>query len=301
MYKKLNEHIMHTTALFDKAAEVLENKLAQDANNPQLLAALLNNARQRGQIQAAKTYCERLLVVAPEHTQARCLSAIFNEQPLKLQPNITQPVPYIRRKGILNAAEQQQIWDCIEKKKADFEPSKLITGYTSDIRQSQLITAKKKTLLHTIKAWFVPKVEHIIQDKLACFDLADTLIGKKELQLTLHGDTDYLKTHTDVLLTKPTDQLSAGYQVIQTRKISFVYYFHSEPQQFTGGELLLLDTQLAQDTYSPEHTRIQPEHNSLVLFPSQFYHQVTPVACKADPYQHGRFTLNGWIHERVKE
>lgn len=299
MYKKLNENVIHSTALFDQAAIVLEKKLATDGNNPQLLWRLLDNARQRGQLQAAKRYCERLLCLEPGHTQAQYMSAILNEKPFMIQPNNLQPVPFIRREAILNAAEQHAIWDCIAQKKADFQPSKTISGYANGIRQSRLITAKKKTVLHQIKSWFIPKVEQVIKDKLACFDLADTLIGKKELQLTLHGDKDYLKTHTDVLYTDPTKSVASDYQIIQTRKISFVYYFHSVPKMFTGGELLLFDTQLAQDVYHPEHTRIMPEHNSLVLFPSQYYHQVTPVACKADPFQHGRFTLNGWIHEKV--
>ena len=298
MPAKLNETALHTTALYDQAASLLEKKLITDPNNTQLLRLLVDNSRQRGQLQAAKVYCERLLCLEPDHTHARYLHTILHEKPLDIQSDNMLPAPFIRREGILNSIEQQTVWRCIAQQYNNFKPSEVIAGSNKNIRRSQLITAKKKTELHVIKSWLIPKVKAAISDKLACFSMPHMVFGKTELQLTLHGDKDYLKTHTDVLKSQPIGASAYQYEKIKSRKISFVYYLHSLPKRFTGGELLLFDTHLMHDTYNPQHTRIAPQHNSLVLFPSQFYHQVTPVTCTADPLQHGRFTLNGWLHEK---
>ena len=155
MPAKLNETALHTTALYDQAASLLEKKLITDPNNKRLLGLLIDNARQRGRIQEAKAYCERLLCLEPDHTQARYLHAILHEKPLDIQLDNMRPTPFIRREGILNTLEQQRVWDCIAQQHNDFKPSE-VTSHHQDIRQSQLITAKKKTVLHTVKSWFIP-------------------------------------------------------------------------------------------------------------------------------------------------
>ena len=87
-----------------------------------------------------------------------------------------------------------------------------------------------------------------------------------------------------------------------TRRISFVYYCHRDPKPFTGGELLLYDTCLGtkrfrQGTFS----RIDPTHNTLVLFPSCYYHEILPVHCESDRFEDARFTINGFVHGRRDE
>ena len=40
---------------------------------------------------------------------------------------------------------------------------------------------------------------------------------------------------------------------------------------------------------------IEPLCGSIVFFPSECLHEITPVACGAD-FGDGRFTVNGWVH-----
>ena len=47
-------------------------------------------------------------------------------------------------------------------------------------------------------------------------------------------------------------------------------------------------------------SRLAPIDNTLVLFPSDSYHEITKVAPASGetlPFGDGRFTVNGWIHE----
>ena len=48
------------------------------------------------------------------------------------------------------------------------------------------------------------------------------------------------------------------------------------------------------------YSRLAPIDNTLVLFPSDSYHEITKVAPASGetlPFGDGRFTVNGWIHE----
>src|SRR5439155_10127989 len=85
----------------------------------------------------------------------------------------------------------------------------------------------------------------------------------------------------------------------RARRISYAYYFHQRPKRFSGGDLLLYDTDVQQGTCLPAFTRIVPRDNSIVFFPSSFCHQVTTVNCNLDDFTQGRFALNGWIREET--
>ena len=295
----LNEKAIHSTALFDQAVVILQKKLATDPHNQQVLWQLIENTRQQGRLQEAARYCESLLQLAPEHTQARYLHAVLHETTPVMQSAEMQPVPFIRREDILNTKEQQQVWACIAQHQTEFKPSKVVSG-NLDARKSQLMDLTDASLLRAIKSWFLPKVADVITTQLGYFAMPDLIFGKKELQLTLHGNQHYFKTHTDVSNKNYSDKPESEDTAIKSRKISFVYYLHSIPKMFTGGDLLF-DTHLAENSYSKTHTRIMPQHNNLILFPSQYYHQVTPVSCAATDIMQGRFTLNGWFHAKTTD
>jgi Rps23 Pro-64 3,4-dihydroxylase Tpa1-like proline 4-hydroxylase len=80
--------------------------------------------------------------------------------------------------------------------------------------------------------------------------------------------------------------------------ISYVYYFHGTPKRFAGGGLLLYDSAVAADRYDQRaFTRIEPNDNSLVMFPSTAAHEVERVAVESGAMADGRFSVNGWFLE----
>lgn len=106
--------------------------------------------------------------------------------------------------------------------------------------------------------------------------------------MTRHGNNDFFKIHTD-----------SGYKAdIQSRALTFVYYFHEFPKCFTGGEILLFDTDTEKNIFRTRFTKLIPQNNSIVFFPSNFYHQVTPVHLKKDNFESGRFAIHGWLHNK---
>jgi Rps23 Pro-64 3,4-dihydroxylase Tpa1-like proline 4-hydroxylase len=101
-----------------------------------------------------------------------------------------------------------------------------------------------------------------------------------EMHLTSHNEGEFYKPHID-----------NGSGVLKNRVMTFVYYFHSLPRQFSGGQLLFLRNQ-------PKPLIVEPNNNSIVFFNSSLVHAVHPVSCPSKQFEHGRFTLNGWIWKK---
>lgn len=110
-----------------------------------------------------------------------------------------------------------------------------------------------------------------------------------ELQMTQHGHMDRFKTHMDNVTG-----------TLRQRVISLVYYLHRRPRPFKGGELVLWDKVRDGDgkPRQGEGFRVlEPEANTLVAFPSDFYHQVRTVRMPDGAFGDGRFTVNGWLRD----
>jgi len=102
-------------------------------------------------------------------------------------------------------------------------------------------------------------------------------IDRLEIQLTSHNDGDFYKPHKD-----------NNFEKGKSRLITFVYYFHSLPRQFSGGQLLFFEPPAV----------VEPENNSIVFFDSSLKHAVHPISCPSKKFEDGRFTLNGWIRKK---
>jgi Rps23 Pro-64 3,4-dihydroxylase Tpa1-like proline 4-hydroxylase len=112
-------------------------------------------------------------------------------------------------------------------------------------------------------------------------------ISRIETQTTASNHGDFFGCHSD-----------NGAEEVATREITFVYFFHREPKQFSGGELRIYDSRRENDNYVPtaNYRTIVPEQNQLVLFASGLSHEITPVDCPSGQFADSRFTINGWVH-----
>lgn len=111
-------------------------------------------------------------------------------------------------------------------------------------------------------------------------------VTQVEMQLTVHSDGCYYKVHND-----------SGSPETITRELTYVYYVHSEPAQFSGGELRLYQTD-PHDGRLLDRKRfktVTPQNNRLVLFNSRCQHEVMPVRCSSKAFETSRFTFNGWL------
>jgi Rps23 Pro-64 3,4-dihydroxylase Tpa1-like proline 4-hydroxylase len=107
-----------------------------------------------------------------------------------------------------------------------------------------------------------------------------------EAQITASNDGDFFHFHSD----NGSDRVAA-------RHLTFVYFFHREPQAFEGGELRIHDARLEGDDYVSEGSfqEIVPRQNQIIFFPCELMHEVTAVKCSSQLFADSRFTLNGWL------
>jgi SM-20-related protein len=139
--------------------------------------------------------------------------------------------------------------------------------------------------------------KQILKSKL--LDLVPDLVAKLrtnpvgtpkfEFQLVAHGDGAFYKRHIDT--TTASDQIGI-------RLLSGVYYFHVQPKAFTGGALRLY---AVGDPAMTTFADIEPEHNTLVVFPSWVQHEVMPVSCPSHRFVASRFAINCWIYRSKSE
>jgi len=112
-------------------------------------------------------------------------------------------------------------------------------------------------------------------------------VSRVEVQITGTGNQEFFRKHTD-----------NGSADVASREITFVYFFHSEPRKFSGGELRIYDTQSedGRATSPGTHRVVYPLQNQIVFFPSGCLHEILPVGIPSDGFADRRFTVNGWLH-----
>jgi SM-20-related protein len=168
----------------------------------------------------------------------------------------------------------RQLYELAIRKSEFFAASKTSDSkYNPDWRRSRVIFDEQLAGFHRI---IESKLLEILPEMFNRLCIDPFRIGSFEVQLTTHNHGDFFKIHRD-----------NGTVNTNTRRITFVYYFHAQPKPFSGGELILYDLE--------RQELITPRNDLLVLFLSHRIHEVKPVSCPDAAFENGRFTLNGWI------
>jgi Rps23 Pro-64 3,4-dihydroxylase Tpa1-like proline 4-hydroxylase len=112
-------------------------------------------------------------------------------------------------------------------------------------------------------------------------------IGDLEVKLRVYLDGHFFRAHMDC---------DPGFERAAYRQISYVYFFHKMPRAYTGGNLLLFDTDIDTNWFSTaSFTSVVPEDNSIVFFPSAYWHSVVPISCPSKQFVDSRMVINGHV------
>lgn len=170
---------------------------------------------------------------------------------------------------------------------ADFQSSEVYSPgvqkgvINDDYRRSRVLMdlgEQQELILARIKSVLPQVLEKLGMEEFAIADV--------EAQITASNDGDFFHLHDD-----------NGSEGVAARHLTFVYFFHQEPRQFEGGELLIHDAQLRDGRYISNGTyqTIVPRQNQIVFFPCEQQHEITEVKCLSQRFADSRFTLNGWL------
>jgi Rps23 Pro-64 3,4-dihydroxylase Tpa1-like proline 4-hydroxylase len=221
------------------------------------------------------------------------------------------PVYHIVIDDFLPEEQNQQIFQNFLSLKEKFKPSGIGHGQevNNDYRSNLSLNMDKeyqlpnefdpdKLLDHRAQAPFLKMLDALLVDEkiLSFLDAAPFPLNELRYcnywstQVSRYGQKDHYRWHYDYI---PNDT---------SRVLTLIYYAHSTPKAFTGGELcftngLLWGDELVSET---ERAQIEPKNNRLVLFDSRFLHTVLPTQAPAD-FDKGRFSVNVWIGRYSEE
>ncbi len=156
------------------------------------------------------------------------------------------PIRYLKINNFLDEEERRWLLNYVFQQKSNFTKSELIPPDPSK-RQS--------TVLHNWdKKWFTSKLQLLTIPTANILRLPEPK-GNIVAQITASNDNGFLAPHPDK--TELTNHA-----------LTFVYYFHQAPKNFTGGNLVIY----ALDNYSQsqEFEAVEPIDNMLILFDSQY-------------------------------
>jgi hypothetical protein len=114
-----------------------------------------------------------------------------------------------------------------------------------------------------------------------------------ELELVAHGDGAHFARHTDIPIGAGRTPVGGDGSGKHDRLLSGVYYFHREPKAYAGGALRLY--RFGEDEGPEGWIDVEPEQNSLIVFPAWASHEVRPVSCPSRDFADCRFAVNVWL------
>ena len=114
-----------------------------------------------------------------------------------------------------------------------------------------------------VRAWLVSKLREALP-KVSMLLRIDSLdLCRMSLTMVAHPDGGFGVRHRDL-----------------TPLLLAICYFHRDPRPFTGGDLLLYDTEVETGRCSaPGFSRVEPIAGSIVFYPGYYAHEVVPVSC----------------------
>jgi len=182
----------------------------------------------------------------------------------------------------LSEALSQQLFDYAVSNQEKYESSKI--GKEGEVNERKRISKVTRDL-GPFDAILHEKIHAFYPEMLLGLKMADFKRREKiELEIAAHGDGAFFKPHIDMRLGETGD-----------RVLSAVYYMHSIPKRFSGGELKIYPLEIMPGEDEP--VVLEPKHNSLLVFQSYVHHEVLPVVCPGAEFGDYRFAINCWIHK----
>ena len=279
--------LLRPGGLQELAEAALRRTLAADPHDTDAQWKLAGVHRRQGDFAAARALYRRLGVHGPDRRKAAWLHTVLGGggPPEAAPPRQLWPAPFVWMTNFLAPGQCDRLLTLALQGRERFTPAKV--GGASERLDPEVriaLEAGRRTV-QGFKPWFARKIRSFVPEALARLRMEG--IDRYSIDVRMRGylTGGFYRAHRDV---------NASWDA---RKLSFVYFFHREPSRFSGGDLLLYDTDTdTGDCSWGDFSRIVPLRNSIVFFPSACWHQVTPVQCETDDFGDGRWVVNGHVY-----
>ena len=295
-HKRINMSKQPDFALFSQMFKPkLEAQLKKAPNNQKILKELGNIYRFEGNLDAAGKMFKRLAELDVNDQYSASLSSILNDNIMHPNHDFEGSViaPIVKYPNFFSKENRQKIVDFANQQQQEFVNGQVHyrtfkDGGTQDkdiineeFRQQKNIDPSPE-ILQMLKDAILPLVPEVI-----------TKIGMKynhiyniNTEIARTGHNQFCNAHSDRVSDTP-----------RMSTISFLYYFHQQPKQFEGGDIIVYDTLINEkNAYNNQQgTRIIHEDNLLMAFPACFFHEITKVTLPNDRFDAGRFAIPFWV------
>jgi Rps23 Pro-64 3,4-dihydroxylase Tpa1-like proline 4-hydroxylase len=270
--------------------------MAADARQ---LEKMADQLRAEGRLDEAAAAFNDLLTIEPHHLKASRIVSSITGQTSSLQsaPGGLKPAPFVVVREFLDSAVRDALHLGLLSKSRALVEAATTQGIHLDYRRSRILPDCFRYVDPAIEQHFYSRFLNYWPQAQLRLRIAAFEPSFSETHALFYGDGDFFAPHND---TGPEN----------TRRVTFVCNLQSTPRTFEGGDLILYDTYFrpGRITDGPEepcfattYTRIFPEDNRIVLFPSEFYHEVTPVTYRGTDPVGERISITGWVHTTREE
>ena len=196
-------------------------------------------------------------------------------------------IPLVIFDEFLIAEEWQKLLRYTWQRSNEFDATRVVGSDGSHHVDTSYRRSRVLFELGDFRNLFAERIYAFLPQVFEALDYPWFPVSNFEIQLTATNNGEFFRRHND-----------NGTNALNSRLITFVYFFYREPKPFTGGELFLFDTDLVDGEYqSPgPYFSIAPEQNRILFFVSEYLHEVRPVQCISNNFMDSRFTVNGWLH-----
>jgi Rps23 Pro-64 3,4-dihydroxylase Tpa1-like proline 4-hydroxylase len=273
--------IFVNTNLLEPAARTCEERLSRDPADRGVLRSLAEIYRKMGRVEESAGLYERLADSDPDDEESRYLSAVLGGRTWPAAPMGVCGSPFVLIRDFLPTDFHAALLPFLMSVRDEFAP--IVDGnneYRPDSRQALEFRgqwARKR---------FQARLLEMLPEVSARLHLPPFTLKGIEIAVRAYQDGHFFGIHRDAPPNSP----------FADRLVNFVYYFHRVPRPYTGGELLLFDSDVPADVFTRSRfTRILPVDNTLVVFPCNFYHCVVPIVCRSADFGDSRFVINGHV------
>ena len=271
------QKLLRADRLHEQAKAALRRRIDEDPQDAGALLRLGDLHRRMGNFPAASEAYGRLCALRPGERRASWLHAVTAGGQLPAVPsNGIRAAPFVRIRNFLSHAERERLLSVALAMRGRFAPAG--TGLGADRKVRPLERRALEARLHSWKDgcdWFERKLREALPKVSMLLRIDELERCNMVLSMIAHPDGGFGTRHRD------TPAVLVG-----------VCYFHRDPRPFSGGDLLLYDTEVETSRYGVSgFSRVEPAAGSIVFYPGSYVHEVVPVACEPNDLTAARLSV----------
>ncbi|MEM7698152.1 MAG: 2OG-Fe(II) oxygenase [Verrucomicrobiota bacterium] len=276
------------SGMWSKIEETVRRKIDASPDDTRLRHRLGLTLRQQGRLEEASQAYQQIAQIDESDAEARFLVDLCDRaMPNAMEIGQRSASPFAVIPNFLSPDDREALADLLTSEKEHLKPLRVsYAGNEADpaavdhkleleTSRNQLGVSRPDTIAAILEA---PVRAALTPDRLAMCREPLTR-AKFRWRLDVTPDGGFARAHQDTM--EPSDRLT------------ILYYYHTHPKRFTGGDLLLYDRQPDDPNsfIADQFTTIRHTDNLLVIFPNERFHQVTRVSAESDSLLDARLSV----------